>query len=107
MNRNYSAPHSLAYAERVASMLELDAAAKGHQFSACSAVFMRLKVERTKERDEWKLKFETAEQALHEACCLLEECVPHITGCQENSYLNKRISLWIHSVYPHRRSKEK
>jgi hypothetical protein len=84
--------------ERIASMIEQDADAKGHQFSDCADVFMRLKIERTKERDELKYKLGTAEQALREACCLLEECLPHITGCQGNAYLNNRISVWMQSA---------
>ena len=84
--------------ERIAEMLEQDAHATGHQFSDCADVFMRLKIERTKERDELRCKLGTAEQALREACCLLRECLPFMPGGPPE-YLNNRISVWLETVY--------
>ena len=85
--------------EEIAKMLEHDALATGHQFSDCADVFMRAKQKCEKEREEWKYKAGTAEQALREACCLLRECLPFITGGPPG-YLNNRISVWLETAYP-------
>lgn len=84
--------------QETANMLEQDALATGHAFSDCADVFMRAKQECAKERDELKYKSETAEQALREACCLLRECLPLITGGPGYNYLNNRISLWLEAA---------
>lgn len=86
--------------ERIAAMLEQDAAAKGHQFSDCADVFMRITNERTKERDELKYQLGTTEQSLREACCLLRECLPHLPGGPGSHYLNNRIDVWLQSACP-------
>lgn len=88
-------PPTMAEIER---MLLQDAAAKGHQFSDCADVFMRAKQRVERERDDWKYRAGTAEQGLREACCLLRECLPHITGGPPE-YLNNRISVWLESIY--------
>jgi hypothetical protein len=80
-------------------MLAQDALAVGHQFSDCADVFMRAHQDSSKERDEWKCRAGTAEQALREACCMLRECLPHITGGPPG-YLNNRISVWLEHVDP-------
>ena len=85
--------------EETARMLEQDAEAKGHQFSDCADAFLRAKQKCAKERDEWKHKAGTAEQALREACCLLRECLPFLVGGPPD-YLNNRVSVWLENTYP-------
>lgn len=83
--------------EETARMREQDAAAIGHQFSDCADVFMQAKQRVEKERDELKYRVGTAEQMTREACCLLRECIPHLTGGPPE-YLNNRISVWLASA---------
>jgi hypothetical protein len=85
--------------EEIARMLEHDAAAVGHQFSDCADVFMRAKKRVEKERDDLIYRVGTAEQVAREACCLLRECLPHITGGPP-AYLNNRISAWLEHADP-------